>query len=264
MRIATWNINGLRARLDFLLHWLRARQPDIVGLQELKVGDDGFPHAELRAAGYHAVAHAQKAWNGVAILSREPATVLQNGLPGEEELGARLIAATVGDLTFATVYCPNGKAVGHPDFSRKMKWLDSLANYLKQRHSPTEPLIVCGDLNLCPTALDSWNETLLRGQIFHTDEERTRFQRLLDWGFADLYRQLFPQGRAFSWWDYRAGAFHQNQGLRIDFLLATQAVALKTRQAEIDREYRKKQDGLTPSDHAPVIADLTKSLRRLH
>jgi len=257
VRIATWNINGLRARLDFLRHWLQARQPDIVGLQELKVGDDGFPHAELRAAGYHAVAHAQKAWNGVAILSREPATVLQNGLPGEEELGARLIAATVGELTFTTLYCPNGKDVGHPDFPRKLRWLDSLASYFAERQSPSESLVVCGDLNLCPTSLDTWNETLLCGQIFHTDEERGRFQRLLDWGFTDLYRQLFPQGRAFSWWDYRAGAFHRNQGLRIDFLLATQPIASRVRHVEIDREYRKKQNDLTASDHAPVIADLT-------
>jgi exodeoxyribonuclease III len=256
MRIATWNINGLRARLDFLLHWLQARQPDIVGLQELKVEEDGFPYAELETAGYHAVTHAQKAWNGVAILSHEPATVLRKGLTGQEDLGARLIAATVSDLTFTTVYCPNGKEVGHPDFPRKLQWVDSLASYLSEHHGPAEPLVLCGDLNICPTALDTWNETQLRGQIFHTDEERNRFQRLLDWGFADLYRQIFPEGRAFSWWDYRAGAFHQNQGLRIDFLLATQPVALRVRHVEIDREYRKKQNGLAASDHAPVIADL--------
>jgi len=256
MRIATWNINGLRARLDFLLHWLQARQPDIVGLQELKVEEDGFPYAELETAGYHAVTHAQKAWNGVAILSHEPATVLRKGLTGQEDLGARLIAATVSDLTFTTVYCPNGKEVGHPDFPRKLQWVDSLASYLSEHHGPAEPLVLCGDLNICPTALDTWNETQLRGQIFHTDEERNRFQRLLDWGFADLYRQIFPEGRAFSWWDYRAGAFHQNQGLRIDFLLATQPVALRVQHVEIDREYRKKQNGLAASDHAPVIADL--------
>jgi exodeoxyribonuclease III len=256
MRIATWNINGVRARLDFLLHWLQVRQPDIVGLQELKVEDESFPHAELKTAGYQAVIQAQKAWNGVAILSRQPATVVQLGLPGEEELGARLITATVADLTFTTVYCPNGKDVKHPDFPLKLRWLDALVRYFTERHSPLNSLVACGDLNLCPTLLDTWNETLLNGQIFHTDEERIRFRCLIEWGFADLYRKLFPQGRAFSWWDYRAGAFHQNQGLRIDFLLATQPVASRVQHVEIDREYRKKQNGLTPSDHAPVIADL--------
>jgi exodeoxyribonuclease-3 len=257
MRIATWNINGLRARFDFLLHWLRARQPDVVGLQELKVDDVGFPHAELKAAGYDAAVHGQKAWNGVAILSREPAVVKQKGLPGEEDLGARLIAATVGDLTFTTVYCPNGKDIGHLDFPRKLHWLDSLTDYLRERHNSAEPMILCGDFNICPTSLDTWNETGLGGQIFHTGEERTRFQRLLEWGFSDVYRQLFPDGRAFSWWDYRAGAFHQNQGLRIDLLLATQPVAQRIQHVEIDREYRKKKDGLTASDHAPVLADLS-------
>jgi exodeoxyribonuclease-3 len=257
MRIATWNINGLRARFDFLLHWLRARQPDVVGLQELKVDDVGFPHAELKAAGYDAAVHGQKAWNGVAILSREPAVVKQKGLPGEEDLGARLIAATVGDLTFTTVYCPNGKDIGHPDFPRKLHWLDSLTDYLRERHNSAEPMILCGDFNICPTSLDTWNETGLGGQIFHAGEERTRFQRLLEWGFSDVYRQLFPDGRAFSWWDYRAGAFHQNQGLRIDLLLATQPVAQRIQHVEIDREYRKKKDGLTASDHAPVLADLS-------
>ncbi len=256
MRVATWNINGLRARLDFLLHWLRARQPDIVGLQELKSGDEDLPYAQLEAAGYYSVAHTQKAWNGVAILSRNPAIIRQKGLPGEEDLGARLITADVGGLIFTTLYCPNGKDVCHMDFPRKLRWLDSLSNYLRDCHHPTESLIFCGDLNICPAALDTWNEANLRGQIFHTDEERTRFQRLLDWGLYDLYRQLYPTSQTFSWWDYRAGAFHKNQGLRIDFLLATQAVANRVQHVEIDREYRRKKGDLTASDHAPVFVDL--------
>lgn len=256
MRIATWNVNGLRARFDFLLHWLRTRQPDIVGLQELKLTDEDFPYAELKAEGYHAVAHTQKAWNGVAILSREPALARQQGLPGEEELGARLIAATAGDLLFVTVYCPNGKYVEHADFPRKLKWLDTLAGFLKECHNPGEAIVLCGDLNLCPTALDTWNEAGLRGQIFHTDEERARFRSLVDWGLHDLYRERMPEARMFSWWDYRAGAFHKNQGLRIDFLLGTRCVLERVQSVEIDREFRKKKDDLVPSDHAPVWADL--------
>jgi len=256
MRIATWNINGLRARFEFLLHWLRTRQPDILGLQELKLTDESFPYTELMAEGYHAVAHTQKAWNGVAILSRERALVRQQGLPGEEELGARLITATVGGLLFATVYCPNGKHLGHPDFPKKLNWLDALARFLREQHDANEAVVLCGDLNLCPTALDTWNEAALRGEIFHTEDERARFQNLIDWGLYDLYRELMPEGRMFSWWDYRAGAFHKNQGLRIDFLLATRTVRERVRAVEIDREYRKKKDDLVPSDHAPVFADL--------
>ena len=254
MRIATWNVNGLRARLDFVLHWLRARQPDVVGLQELKLTEDLFPYLELKAEGYEAVTHAQKAWNGVAILSREKATVTQSGLPGQEEFGARLITATVADLSFTTVYCPNGKNIDHDDFPRKLAWFDSLARHL--RDQPLEAAVLCGDFNICPAPADSWGEAQMAGRIFHTIEERGRFEALLGAGLIDLYRDLHPDGGAFSWWDYRAGAFHRNQGLRIDFLLGSPAVRQRLLKVETDRDYRKKKDGLTASDHAPVIADL--------
>lgn len=256
MRFATWNINGLRARWDFLLHWLDARQPDAVGLQELKLEDEKFPHDELEAAGYTALTHGQKAWNGVAILSREPAEVLQKGLPGQEEFGARLITARVGGVDFTTVYCPNGKHLGHEDYPRKLAWFDSLANHLDDSHDPSKPLILCGDINICPAPIDSWNESGLAGKIFHTEDERTRFGRLLDWGFVDLYRHLHADRQAFSWWDYRGGAFHRNMGLRIDLILGTAPVLERVSSIEIDRDYRKKKDGLTASDHAPVIVDL--------
>ncbi len=257
MRIATWNINGLRARREFLLDWLAERQPDVVGLQELKLTDETFPHEAFEETGYHAVTHGQKAWNGVAILSRKPVRVAQLGLPGQEALGARLISAKVDDLLFTSVYTPNGKHVAHEDFSRKLAWLDTLAHYLEEHATPDRAAILCGDFNICPSPIDSWNEEDLQGQIFHTDEERTRFRRLLDGGFADLYRERFPEVQAFSWWDYRGGAFHKKQGLRIDFILATPSVMARVRSVEIDREYRKKKAGLTPSDHAPVFADLT-------
>jgi exodeoxyribonuclease-3 len=256
MRVATWNVNGLRARLDFVLHWLKDRQPDLVGLQEIKLTDEQFPHSELEQLGYRAVAHGQKSWNGVAILSRMPLEVTQRGLPGEEELGARLITAKAGDLVFTTIYCPNGKTVEHPDFPRKLAWFDALAGHLEKAHRTDEALVLGGDFNICPSPLDSWSEEKMAGHIFHTDTERKRFQRLLAWGFTDVYRQLFPNSQAFSWWDYRGGAFHKKQGLRIDFLLATPSVLARVRNVEIDREYRKKKDGITPSDHAPVFLDL--------
>ena len=256
MRIATWNVNGLRARLEFVLHWLRERNPDVVGLQELKLADEQFPHAEIVEAGYRAVVYGQKAWNGVAILSREPAEIAQRGLPGQEDFGARLVTAEVSGLSFTTVYVPNGKSVDHDDYPRKLVWLDALAAYVEQRRSANASEVLCGDFNVVPAPIDSWNETALNGSIFHTDAERARIRNLLDLDLVDLFRELHPDEQAFSWWDYRGGAFHRKMGLRIDFLLATRSVLARVRSVEIDRDYRKKQEGLTPSDHAPVIADL--------
>lgn len=254
MRIATWNVNGLRARLDFVLLWLKERQPDAVGLQELKGTEEQFPFDELKQAGYHAAIHAQKAWNGVAILTRRPAEVTQAGLPGQGDFGARLITADVDGLSFTTVYVPNGKSVSHDDYPRKLEWLAALDAHFRDRHDPAGKTVLCGDFNVCPQPLDSWNEAKLNGSIFHTDAERAAMGRFTEWGFRDLFRDLHPDEAAFSWWDYRGGAFHRKMGLRIDLLLATGAV--KAASVMIDRDWRKKHDGLTPSDHAPVIAEI--------
>ena len=255
MRIATWNINGLRARLELLLLWLRDRRPDVVGLQELKLQDDQFPRAEIEAAGYHALVHGQKSWNGVAILSREPAVATQVGLPGQEQAGARLLAARVGGLDFTTVYCPNGKHTGHDDFPAKLRWFESLASQMVATAKTDRAAVVCGDFNVVPAAIDSFDEASLHGSIFHTDDERARFRRLLDAGFVDVFRAVHPDTQSFSWWDYRGGAFHRKHGLRIDLLLATPPVLARIRSVETDREYRKKQNDLTPPDPAPVLAD---------
>jgi exodeoxyribonuclease-3 len=264
MKIATWNVNGLRARFDFLAHWLASRSPDVVLLQELKLEDEQFPTAELEQLGYRAVAHGQRSWNGVAVLAsrmlgRESPEVVCAGLPGQEAAGARLLCARVGRIQVCSVYCPNGKHVGHADFPVKLAWYDALFRFLREHHRPDQPLVLGGDFNLCPQPIDSWNEDLLRGSIFHTAEERERFARLLDWGLVDVYRRLRPEDASFSWWDYRAGAFHKNHGLRIDFVLATEPVAVTATAAEIDREYRKKKDGLIASDHAPVMVELAGS-----
>ena len=256
VRIATWNVNGLRARLEFLLRWLEQRKPDVVGLQELKLTDDQFPHDALGAAGYVAATHGQKSWNGVAILSRGPLEVSDVGLPGQHEMGARLLGVELPGLSFVTLYAPNGKSVAHADYPRKLEWYDALTAHLRRSRDPKRPLVVCGDFNICPGALDSWNEEAFRGKIFHTDAERARLRELMDLGFVDLFRNRYPDAREFSWWDYRGGAFHRKQGLRIDFLLGTRAAAERLEAVGIDREYRKKQDGLTASDHAPVWAEL--------
>jgi exodeoxyribonuclease-3 len=256
VRIATWNINGLRARLDFIRLWLADRQPDLVGLQELKTGDDEFPADAFDDLGYHVAWHGQKGWNGVAILCREPFDVTVRGLPGHEDFGARLIGAEALGLSFTTIYVPNGKELDHADFQEKLAWLDTLADYWSSNHDPSEPTILCGDFNIVPAHIDTWRAEKGDGRIFCTTQERLRFEALLQLGLHDLFREKKPAEQKFSWWDYRGGAFHRGQGLRIDFLLGTSAILEQVQDVTIDRDYRKKQDGLTASDHAPVIVDL--------
>jgi exodeoxyribonuclease-3 len=256
VRVATWNVNGLRARLEFVKIWLKQRNPDVVALQELKLTDEQFPAEEIAAAGYRAFTHGQKSWNGVAILYRGEARIHQRGLPGQEDLGARLISAEVGDLVVTSLYCPTGKHTGHDDYPRKLAWYDALIEHLSSVRMAEGAAVLGGDFNVCPTGLDSWNEEEFRGGIFHTDEERARIHRLLELGFADAFRELHPDTQAFTWWDYRGGAFHRKQGLRIDLLLASPRAMARVRSVTIDRDFRKKQDGLTASDHAPVVAEL--------
>lgn len=256
MRIATWNVNSIKARLDFVLHWLEARKPDVVAIQELKVDDDNFPFDAMKEAGYHAQLHAQPTWNGVAVLSREAAKKTQGGLPGAEGAGARLVTVEVGPLSMTSVYVPNGKTVEHEDYQLKLTFLDALVRYAETLVEHGELVVIGGDYNICPEDLDSHDPAGLAGVIFHTDQERARIARLKAMGLVDLYRAANPEGNMFSWWDYRAGAFHKNMGLRIDLLLASPALVEKVDEVWIDRDYRKKKDGETPSDHAPVIADL--------
>ncbi len=255
MRVATWNINGLRARLDYMARWLDARKPDVVGLQEIKITDEEFPTAFFTDLGYHVTSYGQKAWNGVAVLSRIPAEVLDRGLPGEDAFGSRLLRVRVEGLEFTTVYCPNGKDLGHDDFSNKLAWFDSLLQFWRARDRDAAA-VLCGDFNIVPAELDSWLSGDTSDKIFHTKAERDRYSALLDLGLIDLFRQRHPDKRAYSWWDFRGGAFHRGQGLRIDMVLGTQATAQRVDAVEIDRDFRKKLDGLTPSDHAPVFADL--------
>lgn len=258
MRIAAWNVNGLRARLGFFLEWLGECRPDVLCLQELKLEDIAFPADAVAAAGYNAVVFGQKSWNGVAVLSREPAELVTLGLPDQAELGSRLVTVDVGPLRVTSVYVPNGKSLDHADFPRKLAWLDSLIDHLEGADSE-RPWIVAGDFNVCPAALDSWDEARLAGSIFHTEEERSRLARLAALGWQDAFRSCHPDAKEYSWWDYRGGAFHRRHGLRIDLLFVNAAAAVALVGASIDREARKKRGELTPSDHAPVLLELDRT-----
>jgi len=254
MQISTFNVNSIKARLAYVVHWLQARQPDVVCLQELKVQNDKFPHDAFAELGYQAHVHGQKQWNGVAVLTREPGEVLQVGLPGAEDAGARFLTVATGGLQVSSVYVPNGKTLEHPDFERKLRFMQSLTDHL--RNSAGHDAIVGGDFNIVPGDRDSHAPDALRGSIFHTDAERRAITEFTSLGFVDLYRHLNPDGDMFSWWDYRGGSFYKNRGLRIDFLFASPNVTSRCRRAWVDRDYRKKKDGQTASDHAPVFAEL--------
>ena len=193
MKLATWNVNGMKARLEFMKLWLEDRSPDVVGLQELKLTDETFPHEFFADLGYQALTHGQKSWNGVAVLSKLPMVVEQVGLPDQSDFGARLITVRIDDgsadgLQFTTVYCPNGKTLEHDDYPAKLAWFDSLAGHLAENLAPAS--VLCGDFNIVPEALDSWMGADGEGRLFHTDAERSRMERIIGLGLTDLYRAL--------------------------------------------------------------------------
>lgn len=259
MLIATWNVNGIRARAMRINEFLSEQKPDVVCLQELKITEEEFPHLELRALGYHAVLSGQQGWNGVAVIAKDRPEVVMRELPGAAEQGARFIVAKVYDMEFASVYVPNGKSAKHPDFKVKLAWLETLAKHIESRADREAPLVVGGDFNVCWTDLDSWGGVRFKGHVHHTDEERALIDRLRDAGLVDLYRSKYPDEPGFSWWDYRAGSFHKKEGMRIDLLLATPVVAARLKEVRVERDYRKKgkPSGSIPSDHAPVVAELS-------
>ena len=258
MLLATWNVNGIRARSQRLAEFLAERQPDVVCLQELKITEDEFPHLELRASGYHAVLTGQQGWNGVAVIAKERPELVMRELPGAKDHGARFVVAKVNGLEVASVYVPNGKTLLHADYKVKLGWLERLATHVESRADRDAPLVLGGDFNVCWTDLDSYGGIRFKGKIFHTDEERALLTRLRDAGLVDLYRSRYPDDPGFSWWDYRAGSFHKKEGMRLDLLFATPVVASRVKEVYVDRDYRKKgkTSGAIPSDHAPVVAVL--------
>jgi exodeoxyribonuclease III len=255
MKVVTWNVNSVGARRDRLLAWLGKHQPDVLCLQELKAVDEGFPRAEVEALGYHVALHGQRTYNGVAVLSREPITDVHKNLDdGLEEQDARLLSVRIGDARVICCYVPNGQALDSPKFAYKQAWLDRLHAYLLRRHTPSEPLLLCGDFNIAPEDRDVYDPEALRDDVLCHPLVRARWRTLLAFGLHDTFRLHVPDAGKYSWWDYRMLGFPKGRGLRIDHVLATPALAARCTGASIDRDERK---GKQPSDHAPVLAEFS-------
>ncbi len=253
MKIATWNVNSVRARLDRLVAWLRSAEPDVVCLQELKSPEAAFPHDAIRAAGYHAAVYGQPTYNGVGILSRvEPRRVVRGMGDGVEDAQARFLAAQVGDIEVLSAYVPNGQVVGSPQYAFKLDWLRRLRAFLDRHYTPETPLVLCGDFNVARDERDVADPVAWGPSVLYHPSSRAALEELLDWGLVDVFREQHPEGGLYSWWDYRNLAFPRNNGLRLDYLFATRALAGHCKAAAIDRAERK---GPKPSDHAPVIAE---------
>lgn len=255
MRLATWNVNSVRARHDRLIAWLRAHEPDVLCLQETKVEDRGFPGAALSELGYHSAIWGQRSYNGVAIVSRRPLTDIARGFAdGGDDEQARVIAATCDGLRVICTYVPNGQAVGTDKYRYKLAWLARLRAWLDRTSSPSQPVILCGDMNVAPEDRDVHDPAAWAGQVLCSPSERAALRHVLDWGLEDVFRHHVPDGGHYSWWDYRGVSFFRNHGLRIDHVFATRSLMARSTRCEIDRNERKGQN---PSDHAPVIAEFS-------
>lgn len=252
MKIVTWNVNSIRARLARTLAFLERERPDVLCVQETKVEDDKFPRADFEAAGWRVETHGQKTYNGVALLSRAEAKDVERGLPGDDGGSQRrLIAATFDGVRVVNVYVPNGESVESPKFPYKLEWLGKLANYLRERCDPASPALLCGDFNVAPEDRDVHDPDRWRGHVLFHPKEREALAAICALPLRDLLRLHHQEAGLHTWWDYRMGAFHRGWGLRIDLLLATPPLAARSLDVAIDREERK---GTGASDHAPVVA----------
>jgi exodeoxyribonuclease-3 len=254
MRLATWNVNSVTARLPRLLDWLKHTGPDVVCLQETKTGE--FPVEAVEQLGYQAAAHGAGRWNGVAILSRVGLTDVGPGFTGEPgfpDPETRALAATCDGLRVWSVYVPNGRTIDSPHYTYKLAWLAALKEALAPEVTAGAPVAVCGDFNVAPTDADVWDPAVFVGSTHVTEPERAALTELRSLGLVDVVPRPMKGPNPFTYWDYRAGMFHQDKGMRIDLVYASRPLAEQVRSAYIDREARK---GKGPSDHAPIVVDL--------
>ena len=275
MRIATWNVNSLKARMDRVEEWLAQRSPDVLLMQETKLSDEAAPAMPFSMAGFELLHHGEGRWNGVAIASKvglsEVVTNFGDGpvrrSPGPDSIAdaleaeaseasadeARMVSAMCGGVRVVSIYAPNGRALDTPFYRAKLAWFERLARWLRETQDPARPLVIGGDFNVAPEDMDVYDMADYAGATHVSPAERAALATLREWGLVDAYRLHHPEPGKFSWWDYRAGNFHKGLGMRIDHLYVTRSVAERCTAAEIDRDARK---GKLPSDHAPVYIDL--------
>ncbi len=255
MRIVTWNVNSLKARMPRVVEWVEMMNPDVLCMQETKLADDAFPIQTFKEMGYQSVHHGQGRWNGVAILSRvgleDPLSGFDDG--GEPDQDARIIWATCGGVRVASAYIPNGREIGHEHYQYKLEWLSRLREHLEQNHMKEEKIAVVGDFNVAPEDRDVWDIAAFEGATHVSPPEREAFSNILDWGLTDTMRDSYPDSEGlYTFWDYRQGSFYKRHGMRIDFILSTDSLIDKLETVMVDRNARK---GEKPSDHAPLLAD---------
>jgi exodeoxyribonuclease III len=253
MRIATWNVNSLKVRLPQVLDWLAKHRPDALCLQELKLEDAKFPREELQAAGYSTAFSGQKTYNGVAILSREPAVNTARGIAGFDDEQRRVISADVGGVRLVCAYVPNGQSVDSEKYRYKLNWLAAFSRWLEQELALHPRLAVLGDFNIAPEDRDVHDPKAWEGQVLVSAPERDAFRRLAELGFKDSFRLFEQAEKSFTWWDYRMNGFKRNLGLRIDHILLNASLAGNCAGCSIDLEPRRNE---RPSDHAPVVAEI--------
>ncbi|HET9443762.1 MAG TPA: exodeoxyribonuclease III [Acidimicrobiales bacterium] len=256
MRFATWNVNSLKARLSRVEEWLAYASPDVVCLQETKLADAAFPAMSFQLLGYESAHHGTGRWNGVAILSRVGLDEVVAGFshaPEDEAVESRLITATCAGVRVSSVYVPNGRSVGSEHYEAKLAWLEDLRRHVAGTCDPEGPVLLCGDFNVASDDRDVWDPARAHGGTHVSEPERAAIRALEEWGLRDAFRLQHPEGRLFSWWDYRAGDFHNHRGMRIDLMLVSRPLAGRVTFALIDRNARK---GKLPSDHAPLVVDI--------
>jgi len=252
--IATWNVNSLKARLPRVEEWLAAAAPDVLCMQETKMTDAQFPALTFSAMGYDSVHHGQGRWNGVAILSKVGMIDTLSGFDDgrdDPDPDARIVWATCGGVRVASVYVPNGRELTNDHYRYKLDWLGRLRAHLDRHHTPDERLVVAGDWNVAPADIDVWSIEAFEGSTHVSRPERDALDDVKAWGLHDTFRDRYPEGGLYSYWDYRNGDFHKKHGMRIDFLLSSDALAAECSSDLVDRNARK---GVKPSDHAPVLA----------
>ena len=254
MKIATWNVNSLKVRLPHVLDWLAAADVDILCLQETKTTDENFPVDELSGAGYQVVYSGQKTYNGVAIISKEPAADIVTDIPGLDDPQRRILCATIGGVRVLDLYVVNGQEVGSEKYAYKLHWLEKVSEFINTQLQQHERLVVVGDFNIAPEDRDVYDPEAWHERILCSTAERQALQRIIDLGLVDTFRLFDQPENSYSWWDYRAAAFRRNRGLRIDLILASKSLSGSCSTCVIDREPRSLE---RPSDHTPVIAEFS-------